>query len=55
MSTRIVSIEDHRNGEFHVDVNLNGKRARFPSMMDAQKWMQLMKASGQIERLAVEL
>lgn len=55
MSAVIRSIEDHRNGEFRVDVNLNGRRAKFSSMMDAQKWINWMKLTGGLEEIVVNL
>lgn len=55
MSAYIHSVEDHKNGEFRVDVNLEGRRERFGSMMDAQKWLRLMKSSGDITQIYVTL
>ena len=46
MSAEIRSVEDHVRGEYTVKVNLGGKLFRnFDSMMDASKWLDLMKAS----------
>ena len=53
MATYIVSREDHREGTFTVDVKLGHLRERFSSMVDARKWMDLMKKSGQIDTLQV--
>lgn len=55
MSANIVSIENHKIGEFRVDVNLEGRRERFASMMDAQKWLKLMKDSADVDRILVSL
>ena len=55
MSIKINTVEDHRKGEFYVDANLSGIRARFESMVDCQKWMNWMKKTGDIGQLFVEL
>lgn len=55
MSANIVSIENHKIGEFRVDVNLEGRRERFASMMDAQKWLKLMRDSAEVDRILVSL
>ena len=55
MATYITATENHRNGTYQVDVNLAGRRERFESMMDAQKWLTLMKVTGGIEQLQIHL
>lgn len=55
MPAQIMEIENRRNGEFYVDVNLAGKRARFENLADATKWLKLMKDSGDLDRIEVLL
>ena len=55
MSAHIRTVEDHKIGSFHVDVELAGIRRRFESVMDATKWLRLMKVSGDIANIMVEL
>lgn len=55
MSASVVSIENHKIGEFRVDVNLEGRRERFASMMDAQKWLKLMRDSAEVDRILISL
>ena len=55
MSCTIRTVENHKEGEFHVDVKLAHMNRRFESMMDAQKWIELMKKSGDIESIYVTI
>ena len=58
MSAHIENKIDHVRGEYTVKVNLGGKHyENFTSMMDASKWLDLMKASskGEIEAIYVTL
>lgn len=43
MKARIVTTENHRAGTFTVEAYCAGYRERFPSVMDAQKWADLMR------------
>jgi len=54
MSVSIRSIEDHKSGSFSVSVNMSGLWRKFESMMDAQKWLRLMR-SGTDEQFYIDL
>ena len=54
MSAVIHAIEDHRNGEFTVNVSRGNRIFRkFTSVMDASKWLDLMKKSSRDELNAI--
>lgn len=55
MATYITSLENHKDGSFRVEVRLGHRYERFVSMMDAQKWLKLMKETGNIGQLLVTL
>lgn len=54
MCVKISSIEDHRSGCFSVNVDMSGVWRKFESMMDAQKWIKLMR-SGTDEQFHIDL
>lgn len=54
MCIRIRSVEDHKTGSFSVNVDMSGVWRKFESMMDAQKWIKLMR-SGTDEQFHIDL
>ena len=57
MAAKITSTEDRKNGFFHVRVEIGKRMESFESMMDAQKWLRLLKDSsrGEIDQIEVTL
>lgn len=57
MSVEIISEDNRKLGRFKVSVNMSGRWEYFDSMVDAQKWLKLMKESshGKIEKFFIKL
>ena len=57
MSATINAIEDHVGGKFTVNVRIDSKYREFESVVDARKWLELMKSSsrGMIEEIEITL
>ena len=55
MRVGIRSVENHKEGKYQVTVDLQGIWERFESMMDAQKWLDLMRKTGADEPFNISL
>lgn len=55
MSAFVNNTVDHKKGEYVVRCKFGSRIETFPSMMDCQKWLTLMKKSGKIESIMIHL
>lgn len=55
MSANVYCVENRKNGEVYVNVNLSGMRARFSDLYQATNWLHDMKIKLDVEDISVFL
>lgn len=55
MAVFVTETDNRNRGEYRIEVRMGNRFERFESLMDVNKWLDLMKKSGGIDELLVTL